>query len=208
MTLETTTVTRNSRHLPERGDDDLRAGAYSLFGRLLAAPADGELLQQLADLELLQEEMERDLAAAWSMLKLAAERATPDSVEEEYSLLFIGLGRGELVPFGSWYQTGFLMERPLAQLRRDLQALGFERQPDVKEPEDHGGALLEVMAYLVAGGEPEQQQQAFFNAHVGNWMGRFFDDLREAESARFYRAVGELGGRFIRNEQRWFAMEV
>ena len=50
----------------------------------------------------------------------AASRADVDAVEREYFDLFIGLGRGELLPYGSYYLTGFLHERPLARLRADL----------------------------------------------------------------------------------------
>ena len=45
-----------------------------------------------------------------------------------------------LLPPSRWYLTGFLMEKPLGVLRDDLRALGFERDPNTKEPEDHVGA--------------------------------------------------------------------
>ena len=45
--------------------------------------------------------------------------------------LFIGVGRGELLPFASVYMTGFLNEKPLATLRNDMVTLGVERSPDV-----------------------------------------------------------------------------
>jgi len=85
------------------------------------------------------------MAAAWPLLKLAAQKATPIAVAEEYQELFIGIGRGDVVPYGSWYLTGSLMEMPLAHLRSDLKQLGYERNESVKEPEDHIAALLEVM---------------------------------------------------------------
>jgi TorA maturation chaperone TorD len=190
------------------GDEDLlRAAAYRLLGRLLAAPPDGGLLGRLQAIEV-PAEAGQGLAVAWRSLGLAAERASVEAVADEFQDLFIGLGRGELVPYGSWYLTGFLMERPLALLRRELAALGFERQPGVCEPEDHAGALCEVMAMLIGGAEraPHAQQQRFFEQHLGSWLGRFFADLRGARSGRFYRAVGQLGEQFIGVEQQYYAM--
>ena len=94
------------------------------------------------------------LAASWQMLAVAASRADLEQLREEYDALFIGLGRGEVVPYGSWYLTGFLMEQPLAQLRGDLRELGIERQAGVHEPEDHAAALCDTMALLITGDEP------------------------------------------------------
>lgn len=184
----------------------LRAGTYALLARLLNAPPDRELL---ARLERLQESGSEagPMASAWGGLKLAAGRATPESASDEFQALFIGLGRGELVPYASWYLTGFLMEKPLAALRLDLQRLGFERQSGVAEPEDHAAALCDVMAMLTV--DPAQDlQRQFFQQHLGSWMHRFFNDLARANSGRFYRAVGCLGEEFIQMEQRYLSMPV
>lgn len=179
-------------------EDRARGNAYALLGRLLAAPPDEELLAALSEIEAGPDD-DRVLAASWQMLQLAAERALPRCVQDEYQRLFIGLGRGELVPYGSWYLTGFLMEQPLAQLRADLKILGIQRQPGVKEPEDHAAALLDTMTLLIHGDDPAplEAQLSFFERHIEPWMGRFFQDLQKAESARFYRAVGQLGEQFL-----------
>lgn len=143
------------------------------------------------------------MAAAWPLLKLAAEKSTPLAVEEEYQDVFIGIGRGEVVPFGSWYLTGSLMEMPLAYLRRDLKQLGFERDESVKEPEDHIAALLEVMAMLVEGGDAHLQK-TFFNRHLAEWCEKFCTDVKAANSAVFYTAVGELALQFLTVEKTRF----
>lgn len=195
---------------PAPSEESLRAGAYTLLARLLAMPPDGELLDRLAAVEV-DGQTGPGLASAWGMLALAARRTTPEAAAEEYQALFIGLGRGELVPYASYYLTGFLMERPLALLRRDLAALGFEREAEVCEPEDHAAALCEVMALLVDGegsAAMPEVQRAFFDAHLASWMGRFFADLRESHNGRFYRAVGQFGEAFVGNEQRYYAMPV
>ncbi len=190
------------------GEDRLRANTYSLLGALLAAPPGAALLETLSEIDAEEGEASSLLAAAWGMLKGAASRAEGDLLDDEYHELFIGVGRGELVPYGSWYLTGFLMEQPLAQLRSDLDALGLGRKKDVAEPEDHAAALCEAMSLIVAcAAESDSQLQAeFFTRHIQPWMGRFFRDLQQAEAARFYRAVGQLGEQFIEVESQYLAM--
>lgn len=187
-------------------EDRLRADTYRVLGRLLAAAPDAATLELFAEAPVSDED--NLLAVAWRMLALSAERATPGDVADEYQALFIGLGRGELVPFGSWYLTGFLMEQPLARLRSDMRKLGFERQDNVAEPEDHAAALCEIMALLAEEGGPGslESQARFFETHIGPWMARFFRDMQQAVSARFYRAVGQLGEQFINTDQRYLEM--
>ncbi|MET0054159.1 MAG: molecular chaperone TorD family protein, partial [Candidatus Thiodiazotropha sp. 6PLUC10] len=131
-----------------------------------------------------------------------------ETVDDEFHDLFIGMGRGELVPYGSWYQTGFLMERPLGRLRTDLNLLGFQRQDGVTEPEDHVAALCEVMAMLIQESQSVQVQSQFYETHLASWLARFFTDLSEAKSAIFYRAVGRFGKAFIALEKRYLNMTV
>ncbi len=185
-----------------------RADTYKILGRLLATPPDAALLAQFAAVPVNGDEDDGLLAVAWQMLATAAERTTVEQAEDEYQTLFIGLGRGELVPYASWYLTGFLMEQPLAKLRSDMRRLGFARHDDVAEPEDHAAALCEIMALLA--GEHEsaslRTQATFFEDHIAPWMIRFFRDMQEASSARFYRAVGQLGEQFIETDQRYLEM--
>jgi TorA maturation chaperone TorD len=189
------------------GEDQARAQAYGLLGNLLARPPDAALLQALRGLDPPVEDVEPDMAAAWGVLKQAAMRTEPAAVADEYQELFVGVVRGELMPYGSWYVTGFLMEKPLAELRSDLRRLGFERQENVHEPEDHAAALCETMGLIVASPEIEiDAQRKFFDKHVDPWMGRFFGDLTRARSASFYRAVGLLGERFLEVERTYLSM--
>lgn len=189
-------------------EDSVRANTYALLGNLLARAPDAHVLGLLRQIQVPGNEG-RDMAGAWNMLRLAAEQTSPDSAADEYFSLFIGIGRGELVPYASWYLTGFLMEQPLALLRIDLEALGFERREGVCEPEDHAAALCETMGMMVGSEEiPLEVQRAFFQRHVAPWMSRFFRDLQQAETARFYRAVGLVGERFMEIEGQYLSMLV
>ena len=186
-------------------EDRVRGNVYALLGNLLAAAPDARLLEVLSSVAP-EPDDDSLLAASWQMLALAAARADLAQLREEYDALFIGLGRGEVVPYGSWYLTGFLMEQPLAQLRGDLRELGIERQPGVHEPEDHAAALCDTMALLITGEAPVplERQFDFYARHLETWLPRFFRDLQKAESARFYRAVGQLGEQFIGVESQAF----
>jgi TorA maturation chaperone TorD len=186
-------------------EERVRAHTYSLLGALLAAAPGQDLLDLLAGVDPATQSGEA-FAGAWRQLAIAAERAQPHAVAEEYQDLFIGIGRGEVVPYGSWYMTGFLMDQPLAVLRGDLAALGFERQAGVSEPEDHAAALCETMALLAGEGHALDAQRRFYQSHLGPWMGRFFSDLGEAKSARFYRAVGQFGEQFMAFEASYLTM--
>jgi TorA maturation chaperone TorD len=191
------------------GAERLRANTYSLLGALLAAPPADSLIQLLTRITPAEAGANDHLASAWEVLRLAGERASVASLDDEYHELFVGIGRGELVPYGSWYMTGFLMDQPLAVLRRDLAELGFERQEDIKEPEDHVAALLETMGLMIGDGDvPVDVQRRFFQSHMGPWMKTFFLDLQKASAARFYRAVGQFGEQFIEFEHKYLTMLV
>lgn len=183
-----------------------RAGAYNLLANLLRATPEPSVLTQLSQLAAINREQD-ELALAMCMLGLAARDSTLDQLDDEYHALFIGLGRGELVPYGSWYLTGFLQEKPLALLRADLARLGFERQDATHEPEDHIAALCEVMAMLINDDTALDIQSRFFESHLGPWQSRFFTDLSQAKHAVFYRAVGRFGYAFMELEQSYLNME-
>lgn len=183
-----------------------RAWFYGLLASLLAAPPAASGLALVAELEGDQS----PLGKALGELAARAATAEPTAVRHEYEDLFIGVGRGELVPFASYYLTGFLNERPLARLRQDMARLGIARAERVHEPEDHIAALCEMMAGLIAGtfGEPLSlaRQQQFFDSHLAPWAGRFFGDLEKARSGRLYAAVGTLGRTFVEIETAAFAI--
>jgi TorA maturation chaperone TorD len=181
-----------------------RAQEYRLLGALLMRAPDVDLLARLAKLRA----DTSPLGVAHAALAEAAEATSADKVEREFFDLFIGLGRGELLPYGSYYLTGFLHERPLARLRDDLNRLGIERAEGNPEPEDHAAILCEIMAGLVDGRfpAPAGSDRQFYEKHIAPWIGRFFADLEEAETANFYRRVGTLGRSFMEIEKEAFAL--
>ena len=187
----------------ENQEQQYRASAYSILAALLRNVPEEQVLRHVANFADVAVD-EDELLLSMSTLGLAAKSSELSAIDDEYHELFIGLGRGELVPYGSWYLTGYLMEKPLGILRDDLNALGFIREEGVVEPEDHVAALCEVMALLIADSEGDDEKQSiFYEKHLAEWIGRFFEDLSTANSAVFYRAVGRFGTAFMNLEKQY-----
>jgi TorA maturation chaperone TorD len=184
--------------------DVARAQEYALLAMLLMRAPDAALLSKLSALRA----DVSPLGLAHAALAEAAEATRVEKVEREYFDLFIGLGRGELMPYGSYYLTGFLHERPLARLREDLAHLGIARAEGMVEPEDHAGILCEIMSGLASRRlpAPADSDRLIFEKHMAPWIGRFFTDLENAAAADFYRRLGTLGRVYIDIEAEAFDM--
>ena len=187
-------------------EDRLRANWYGLLAQLLGAAPERETISRLASLS----GDDSDLGKVLASLAAAARAATPETVRNEYFSLFVGVGRGELIPYGSYYLTGFLHEKPLARLRSDLAELGVSRAEGVVETEDHIAALCDTMAGLITGSfgapAPLSVQRSFFRDHIGSWAPRFFEDLQAAKGAAFYMPVGAIGSLVMAIEAQAFEM--
>ena len=190
-------------------EDVLRAHQYQFLARWLSAPADRELLDLTASLN----GDDTDFGKALNALVTAAATAEIEATKDEYFDLFVGIGRGELVPHGSYYLTGFLNEKPLAELRKDMGQLGIARAADNKIPEDHIAALCDMMSGLILGtfgvleaGPNLGPQSAFFARHITPWADTFFKDLSSAKNAKLYMPLGDLGQEFMKIEETGFQM--
>jgi len=184
--------------------DVARAREYALLATLLGRSPDALLLQRLAQLR----GDATPLGLAHAALGEAAQRSEQERVGREYFNLFIGLGRGELLPYASYYLTGFLYERPLARLRADLKRFGIEAAPEQSEPEDHAAILCEIMAALVGKetSAPVGADKDIFEKHLAPWIGRFFADLERSPTADFYACVGALGRTFMEIETEAYGL--
>ena len=190
------------------GDEDrLRAEIYRLLARFLSQPP------AVSDLTFARslEGGDTPLGKAVHAFSRVAAASDVTAADDEYHALFIGVGRGELLPYGSYYLTGFLHEKPLARLRSDMALLGIAANPEATEPEDHAAAVLDMMAGLIDGtfGTPLAlaKQKEFYDAHVGCWLPLFFRDLEGASSSVLYAALAQIGSRFLEIESAAFDMD-
>ncbi|RKF12659.1 molecular chaperone TorD [Roseovarius spongiae] len=187
-------------------EEEGRAALYELLASLLSAPPDSPALRTLAAMT----GGSAQLGHALAELAGAAAQTDARTVEREYNTLFIGLGRGEILPFASVYRDGHLNGQSLSRLRGDMNALGIERAPGQGEPEDHAATLFAIMAGLVrgqfaAGREPETQRR-FFDRHIIPWTAQFLTDLEAAGAGGFYGPVARLGQVFLQVEGEAFRL--
>ncbi len=200
------TTASPSMHGQAKDEQDmLRSQQYGFLSRMLYRAPGDDLLAAISRMA----GNHTALGQAYGALATCAARAEARAVEQEFFELFVGVGRGELLPYASFYQTGFLNERPLAEVREDMARLGLQRAKGRHEPEDHIAALFEVMAGLSAGqvaGANGVSEAGFFARHIAPWAVKFFDDLAIAPSADFYRPVAEVGRIFMEIESRAFAL--
>ena len=185
-------------------DHQLRANTYGLLAHLFVAEPNRQTLSLLASISTQASVKVTPVSKAWGQLFCVAKTMEIAAISAEFQQLFIGVARGELLPYGCYYQTGFLMDKPLIMLRQDLQVMGFKRQENSREPEDHVAALCEVMAILVR--EDRKEQFDFFKKHMNVWMPVFFKDINETPSACFYQAVALLGTAFFQVEETFMGM--
>ncbi len=187
-------------------EDVLRARFYAILAHLLTRPPSAETLESVRTLE----GDETEMGSALGALAAVAAKTSVEAAEEEYNALFVGMAHGELTPYTSYYLAGFLMEKPLAKLRGDMERLGIAAAEEFREPEDHIGILCEMMHGLITGafGAPADvaTQKEFFDAHIRPWATRFFEDLEAAKSAVLYMPVGTVGRVFMAIEAEAFAM--
>jgi TorA maturation chaperone TorD len=178
-------------------EDQERADLYGLLAALLLRP-DAALVAALAALPP-GGTPDDELARPWNALLDAAARLGPAALDE-HARLFVAAGTPRFNPYRCYYLDGWLMDKPLAQLRDELRALGLQRAPGATELEDHLGALCETMRVLIASGRPPQVQQAFFAGHIAPWSTRCLHDIHDAPDADFYRAVAAFALAFLERE--------
>lgn len=187
-------------------EDILRADLYDMLAALLARPPTPELLSMVKGLSGDSTPLGQGISA---MARLAG-HMKPPAVAAEFSTLFIGLTRGELLPYASYYMTGFLHEKPLAALRTDMSRLQIERAPNVFEPEDNIASLCEMMAGLIRGRFGRiaglDVQKDFHAKHIAPWAAHFFSDLEAAKASVFFAPVGTIGKAFMEIEREAFRM--
>ena len=189
--------------LPE---DMLRADMYGFLANLLRCEPSNELLKTVASIQ----GDPSAIGSATSVLATLASKLSGDEIRDEYMRLFIGVGRGEILPYASYYLTGFLNDKPLANLRNDMAGLGIERAEGVKDPEDHIASLFDIMGGMIRGtfGVPTDlaTQAKFFTKHIEPWAPVLMQDIEAAKQAVFYAPVGTIGQAFMDIESTAFDM--
>ena len=188
-------------------EDRLRADMYDFLAALLRGEPTDELITSVEGLS----GDGTDIGSACSVLATLSAKIPNDEIRDEYMRLFIGVGRGEILPYASYYLTGFLNDKPLANLRNAMAQMGIERAEGVKDPEDHIASLFDIMSGLIRGSfaaDGDLAAQAdFFKKHIEPWAPLLMQDIEAAKSAVFYAPVGTIGRAFMDIESEAFGMD-
>ncbi|QHE84558.1 TorD/DmsD family molecular chaperone [Hydrogenophaga sp. BPS33] len=185
-----------------------RAELYGLLARLWLAPPDEALLQQFRVAVTVAPEQGGFLEAPWQALVEQMRTATVASAQAEFVALFQGVGKPEVFPYASFFLAGFVNEKPLAQLRTDLAALGLTRDAAQLETEDHVAYLFEVMRYLIAGDDAGvsnlEQQRRFFRNHLQPWVDALCQAVQAQPAAKLWSAIAAMTLAFVQVETQAF----
>lgn len=207
MTSTATPMPAGSSALDE---ETARAEIYGLLAHLYYQPPSTDLLQALRVAVTESPAQGAFLEEPWRQLVAAARSRDDTAIATEFDHLFGGVGKPEVYVFASHYLSGFLNEKPLAQLRTDLVALGLARDENMPETEDHIAYLCEVMRYLVAGDDMAvcnlTAQRTFFTSHMQPWVGAMCDAIETHQAAQFYAELARFTRAFFSVETQGFDM--
>jgi TorA maturation chaperone TorD len=192
-------------------EDRARADFYALLGRLYTSAADAPLLSAVGASNLWPDAETNPLAAAWNGLVLASRAMDAEAAEQEYTDLFVGVGKAECNLHASFWAPD-AARRPLVAVRAELAALGLGRVHESSVYEDHLGALCETMRMLIVGATgrdptPVGVQRAFFERFLGEWVNRCCDAIMQSPVANYYRRVAEFTCLFMAVERDSFAID-
>ena len=106
-------------------------------------------------------------------------RLFADAAGDEYTALFLGVGKSEINLHGSHWLTGFMMEKP-----RILVAGNPERKP-----------------------VPIAVQRAFFERHIAPWVFLCCAAIRANAVANYYIRVAQFAQSYLALESDSFAID-
>ncbi len=139
-----------------------------------------------------------------------------DDLVWEYRRLFVGPGVKVVPPWGSVYMDRdcVVFGESTLELRAWMREHGVVRACDgvpgkaagEKEPEDHIGLMLALMAWL-AEHQPESLRE-YLSLHLLIWAGHYLDELAHAAEHPFYKGLAFLTRASLDGLQSALALEV
>lgn len=203
--MQTVSVSRQQSGLSLEPEEQARADWYALLAALFQQPPSVDLMRQIASAPL---DSSTTLGHQFSELAQSCAQMEQDAIRQEFDALFLGVGRPEVFLQASFYLTGFLHERPLANLRERMAGLGVVRGSELSLTEDHFGVLCELMRFLIAAENSAPTsvaaQQEIFNEYIAPCFEALCDAIERSESGNFYRQVGRVAKEFFSIEQQAF----
>ena len=207
----TATITEDAvSAVPAAEENAARAALYAVLAHLFISSPSPDLLRHVAASRQLLTDDASPLVQEWNALRTAAERAGADAVRREFDEAFVATGRPPVSLYASSYMSGRQRGQLLAELREDLGRIGYVRDDDSTEYEDHLSALCDVMRGLIID-EPEtvdgyEQQKIFFRDYLAPWYHGVCEAICRAEQTDFYRSVARFANVFFTNESEYFEL--
>jgi TorA maturation chaperone TorD len=192
------------------GEDWARADFYALLAKLFSGKLDEAFIKGFDQLDKESIDATSPMGFEFQELIRAIGESTVEDIRSEFDTLFVGVGKPDIMLYGSYYLAGFLNEKPLVALRDDLLRLGLEADKKLTETEDHLAFLCEVMRYLILEEDPPlpfDEQVRFFTQHMAPWYGQLCDAIEGHGKARFFKTVGRLTRVFFDIETQSFDFE-
>lgn len=189
-----------------QAEEQARAQLYGLLAELFYAPPSKELLEQLS---ISKAQGKGLFDVAWNTLSSTCETMPQARAQEEFEALFISVGKPEVVLYGSYYMAGFMMEKPLAELRTTLAKFGLQRVDAMPESEDHIAALCEVMRHLIQESSESDhfaRQKQFYGEFIQPWVMEMCTELAAHPNANLYAALASVAKAFFEIEAQAFEM--
>ncbi len=183
-----------------------RKRVYALLSRCYEKEMDAVFAAELAQAACVESEtpaVEDDFASMQAALDGCNEHAL-EQLAVVFNRVFFGMGprtAQKAFPYESVYTSegGLMMQEAYSAVLATYRSVGFAKNPDFTEPEDHLAVELSFMALLCdravdalrAGDEEEgemslRSQQAFLNQHLLNWISPFAKDMRASAVEGFY----------------------
>lgn len=130
----------------------------------------------------------------------------------DYTRLFLGPAEPLARPYGSFWLSGEtpLMQDSTIEVQHLYQEGGFELDDELREVPDHVAVELEFLYLLIlkqneaarAGHDEVLASWAhlrgmFLERHLGAWVGRFTQAVKDGAQTAFYRDLAGLTDRFV-----------
>lgn len=186
---------------------------YRFIARFYRREADLAFLETLAAMRFPGGNGERELFEGYRLFtRFLEENGTGSDTEEalaaDYARIFLAAGRSDgeaAFPYESVYadRKRLVKQEAWSDVRRIYREAGVGLSDAPADClEDHISCELEFMACLCGGQEEAaQEQQAFLENHLLNWIPAFTEDVLKYAETDFYRAAAKMTRGFILLEQ-------
>lgn len=178
--------------------DDKIASSYEAFSGL-DVPAAAQEWPYVSDDEASQ---------ALGLMVEGSKPGIDDDLIWEYRRLFVGPAAKAAPPWGSVYtdRECVVFGEATLDLRQWMRQSGIKKLNDDKEPEDHIGLMLMMMAWI-SENRPDVLDE-YLKCHLLTWAEHFLDGMEKATEHPFYKGLAQITRSSLKGIQEDRSIEV